>query len=126
MARRIACASGSPAFSGSSSATRAETPNSGLSGSMLTVCPWGACTGWSMYTVASLAANQPVAPFPLPSTAIFSVRYVHMRSACQVLAEEVADPAPAVHRGLHPVRRPVDREERMAGAVVGVELVRLV
>ena len=27
---------------------------------------------------ASVTENQPLAPFPLPSTSIFSVRYVHM------------------------------------------------
>ena len=45
---------------------------------MFTVCPYGACTGWSTYTVPSVAVNQPVAPLPLPSTVIFSVRYVHI------------------------------------------------
>ena len=40
-------------------------------------------------------------------------------------AEELEDALPAVDGGLGPVGRAVDREERMAGAVVAVELVRL-
>src|ERR1022692_4012648 len=46
-------------------------------------------------------------------------------SAGQVAAVEDPDLLPAVVRGVDPVRRPVRREERMPGALIGVEVMRL-
>jgi len=40
---------------------------------MFSVCSAMAWTGWSKYTVASLSANQPSAPLPLPVISTFSV-----------------------------------------------------
>src|SRR5436309_2709627 len=45
-----------------------------------------------------------------------------MRLSTQVAAEEGPDPLPAVSGGVESVRRPVDREEGVAGAFVRVEL----
>src|SRR5215469_15255992 len=112
----------------SSTATRAEGPCAGLRKSMLSVCSAGAFWGWSRYTVASVSGIHPAVPLPLPATAIFSVRYVHIPSASsagQVAAAQIPDLLPAVVGGLDPVGGPADGEERMAGPVVDVELVRL-
>src|SRR6201992_4513949 len=46
-------------------------------------------------------------------------------SGAQVLAVEVPDALPAVVGRLDPVGGAVDREERVTGALVGVELIRL-
>src|SRR3954469_25266021 len=64
----------------------------------------------------------------MPSALAISMIEVHMDALLllrQVLAEEGEHLAPAVHRLLDPVERPVPVEEAMAGAVVAVELVIL-
>jgi hypothetical protein len=63
----------------------------------------------------------------MPSARAISMIEVHIGRLLlrQVLAEEAEDLAPAVHRLLDPVERPVPVEEAVAGAVVAVELVVL-
>src|SRR5947208_5628143 len=64
----------------------------------------------------------------MPSAGAISMMDVHMSWSLllrQMLAEEGEHLAPAVHRLLDPVERPVPIEEGVAGAIVAIELVHL-
>src|ERR1700729_3681764 len=95
--------------------------------------------------------NHPLGPFALPVAVSVSVAYVHMaasfafrtgarsgaragsrtgfgtrsRNLGEILAIERGDVLPAVIGGCHPIGRPVDGEERVAGVVVAVKLMLL-
>src|SRR5207253_6117437 len=64
----------------------------------------------------------------MPSARAISIMDVHIFGAlllCQMLAEEGEHLAPAIHRLLHPIERPVPIEDAVAGTFVAVELVHL-
>src|SRR5450631_4281537 len=64
----------------------------------------------------------------MPSARAISIMDVHMCLALlfrQMLAEEGEHLAPAIHRRLGPVERPVPIPDAVAGAVVAVEFVGL-
>src|SRR5207248_7559150 len=64
----------------------------------------------------------------MPSAGAISMIDVHISESLlfrQMLAEEGEHLAPAIHRLLGPVERPVPIEEAVAGAIVAVELVHL-
>src|SRR5207244_12438856 len=82
----------------------------------------GASCGWSKYTTARSTVNHSSPRYPLPVTSAVEVTYVHMSRPLQVRVVERPDPLPSVLRRVEPVRGAVDGEERVAGAVVGVEL----
>ena len=111
----------------SSSATRSLTGRPALTKSTISAWSRVAWKGWSTDTTAVVIGVQMPGRLGTPGQGglLNDVRAHVDLSYGQVAAVEIEDETPALDGGLHPVHRPIDGEEAVAGVLEGVELVLL-